>query len=146
MKIISFFKVSNKDKFLFLEALFLIGLARLAIRFFSFKRLMSILGTPKTETPITGLTPQEQLRLRAFTKAINRASNVAFWHTMCYEQAVTAKIMLKRRRIISTIYIGMMKKTEEGNQLEGHAWIRTGDYMVTGKTDFSKFVVVGKFS
>ena len=145
MKLTSFFKVSNRAKYLFLEALFLIALARIAIKFYSFQRLLEILGTHSTETPKELLTIEEKRHYYEYTKAINRAAKVSFWHTMCYEQAVTAKLMLRRRKIPSTIYIGMHRK-EENQKLEGHAWLRVQDFIVTGKTDFTKYVVVGIFS
>ena len=145
MKLISFFKVSNRAKWLFFEALFLIALARVATKFYAFKRLLEILGTHSQETTKTPLSIEEKRHYYEYTKAINRAAKVSFWHTMCYEQAITAKLMLRRRKIPSTIYIGMHRK-EENQKLEGHAWIRVQDFIVTGKTDFSKYVVVGVFS
>ena len=145
MKILSFFRVSNQAKLLFLEAFVLIAVARIAVRFYPFKRIASILGDHSKELPEHALTLEEKRYFQQFSIAIGRAAQVAFWRTLCYEQALTAKMMLKRRNIDSTIYIGMMRKKED-NQLEGHAWLRTGNYIVTGKTDFSKYVIVGVFS
>lgn len=144
MKISSFFKASFKERILFFEALLLIAIARIAIRFFSFKKLLTYLGTPQIELPIEALSEAEQNSLKQIGKSIKRASRAAFWRTMCYEQAITAKLMLRRRKIDTTIYIGMMKSNEKG--LEGHAWIRSGDYIVTGNFELEKYVVVGFFS
>lgn len=145
MKIISFFKISNQEKLLFFEALFLIAIARVAVRFYPFKRLAGILGEHSKEVPEHELSIEEKRYFRKFSRAIERAAKVSFWRTVCYEKALTAKMMFKRRGIDSTIYIGMMRK-EEDNKLEGHAWIRTGNIIVTGQTDFSKYVIVGIFS
>ena len=145
MKLASFFKVSNRAKWLFFEALCLIGLARIATKFYSFQRLLEILGTHSTKTTEEPLTIDEKRHYYEYTKAINRAARVSFWHTMCYEQALTAKLMLRRRKVPSTIYIGMHRK-EENQELEGHAWLRVQDFIVTGNTDLSKYVVVGVFS
>jgi hypothetical protein len=142
---ISFFKVSNRAKWLFFEALFFIAVARIATKFYSFQRLLQILGTPHTETSQTPLTVEEKRFFYQYTKAIDRASKVALWHTMCYEQALTAKLMLRRRKTPCTIYIGMSRK-ENDQKLEGHAWLRVQDFIVTGNTDFTKYVVVGVFS
>lgn len=144
MKIISFFKISNKDRFLFFEAFLLIAIARILIRFFSFKKLMQYLGEPQKELPITVLSTEEKKFHLQISRAIKRAARYSFWHTMCYEQALTAKLMLKRRNINATIYIGMMKN--ETNKLEGHAWIRAGDYILTGNHQLEQYTVVGVFS
>lgn len=144
MKISSFFKVSHAERFMFFEALVFIAFARIAIRFYSFKKLMNYLGEPQKELPIEELNLEQRRYYRKIGKSIRRASKVAFWRTVCYEQAVTAKLMLRRRNIPSTIYIGMMKEEQKG--LEGHAWIRTGDYIVTGNTELEKYVIVGAFS
>ncbi len=144
MKIISFFKVSNKDRWLFFEAFLLIAVARIAIRFFSFKKLMTYLGEPQKELPITVLSAEEKRFHLQISRAIKRSARYSFWHTMCYEQALTAKLMLRRRNIDATIYIGMMKNPTKG--LEGHAWIRTGNYILTGNHQLEKYTIVGIFS
>lgn len=145
MKLLSFFKISNRAKLLFFEAFFLIALARIATKFYSFQRLLQILGTTHGETTKTPISIEEKRYYYEYTKAINRAAKIAWWHTMCYEQAITAKLMLRRRKVPCTIYIGMHRK-EDNQKLEGHAWLRVHDFIVTGKTDFSKYVVVGVFS
>ncbi len=144
IKIRSFFKVSSKERLLFFEALLFIAIARIAIRFFSFKKLLNYLGTPQTELPVEMLTEADKLYLQKIGKAIRRASRVAFWKTLCYEQAITGKLMLRRRKIGTTIYIGMMKSEEKG--LEGHAWIRAGNYIVTGNIALEQYTIVGSFS
>ena len=144
MKIISFFKISGRDRWLFFEALLLIAIARIAIRFFSFKKLMNYLGTPQSELPNTELEEDERRYLHQIGKAVRRASKNSFWHTMCYEQALTTKLMLKRRNKNATIYIGMRKNEEKG--MEGHAWIRNGDYIITGNQELNTYTVVGAFS
>jgi hypothetical protein len=144
MKIISFFKTSNKDRLLFFEAFLLIAISRILIRFFSFKKLMQYLGEPQKELPITALSANEKKLFLQISKAIKRAARYSFWHTMCYEQALTAKLMLRRRKTNATIYIGMMKSEEKG--LEGHAWIRSGDYILTGDHQLAKYTIVGVFS
>lgn len=140
----TFFKIPNRERWLFFEALLLIAVARLAIRFFSFKRLLNYLGTPQEATPSTPLAASDRKHFYQIGRAIKRSTKVAFWRTMCYEQAITAKLMLRRRSTKSTIYIGMMKSEEKG--MEGHAWIRTGDYIITGNHELEKYTVVGVFS
>ncbi len=123
MKLISFFKIAGLERRLFFEALVLIAFARIAIRFYSFQRLMKYLGKPQVETSIEELSMEERQHYRKISKAINRAAKVAFWKTVCYEKAVTAKLMLRRRKIPSTIYIGMMKE-EKKDWKDTHGYAR----------------------
>lgn len=131
------------QRWLFLEALVVIGAARLAIKLFTFQRLKRHLGTPLQDTETTPLDAATHTQLAAIGQAIRRAARIAPWHAMCYEQALTARWMLTRRRYRTVLYIGMRKG--ERVALEGHAWLRVGDYIVTGNTQLDTYTVVGTF-
>ena len=59
------------------------------------------------------------------------------WKTECYTQAITAKILLNRKDIDGTIYIGF-KKDQNGKYL-GHAWLRSFDRIITGNIDIYSY-------
>jgi hypothetical protein len=51
--------------------------------------------------------------------------------------------MLKRRRIPSAVYLGVAKNGE-GN-LDAHAWLKAGKYLVTGAAGMERFKSVAAF-
>jgi hypothetical protein len=76
-------------------------------------------------------------------RAIVRGRKVFPWKTLCLCEAVTAKIMLNRRQIVSTLYLGVAK---EKGTLIAHAWLRCGTTYVTGKQGMERFTVVSTFA
>ena len=59
-------------------------------------------------------------------------------------QALAGKYMLRRRGITSTLYLGVAKGVK--TQLEAHAWLRSGNFVVAGGEDLERFTVIGTFS
>lgn len=131
------------DKWLLLQAYLLLGLTRLAILTLSFRRLARALGPLQTETPAD--IPAEHLAAaRRIAWAIHRAGPYTPWTSNCFPQAITGKILLRRRGIPSTLYLGVAFK-EDKSELEAHAWLRCGSLYVTGGKGDEKFGVVGVF-
>lgn len=60
-------------------------------------------------------------------------------------QALSAKWLLQKYNIPSTIYFGVFKSTKE-NKLKAHAWLKINDYVVTGAAGHQKFKVVNFYS
>jgi len=75
--------------------------------------------------------------------AIKRAVKYSLWRNKCLEQAITAKKMLKKRNVKTTIYFGV-RKTE--NKLEAHAWLKTGDDFVVGEKNYETFTIVAFYT
>ena len=65
------------------------------------------------------------------------------WESKCLVQALTAQRMLKSKGISTTIYLGVRK---EGNEMKAHAWLRCGEYYVTGGAIREQYTVVAKFA
>jgi hypothetical protein len=63
------------------------------------------------------------------------------WRSLCLEQAIAAKMMLRRRGIASTMYLGVTARP-----VHAHAWVRIGDLNVTGGSDVDRFAVVAMFA
>ena len=131
------------DKWLLVKVYFLLGVTRLAILTLTFRRLAKYLGPHKAETPADA--PPEQLAAaRRIAWAIRRASPYTPWTSNCFPQALTAKILLRRRGIPSTLYLGAAF-AEDKSGLESHAWLRCGPLYVTGGKGDEKFGTVGVF-
>jgi hypothetical protein len=62
-------------------------------------------------------------------------------------QAVAAKLMLRRRGLPNTLYLGVAREdARRDSPVLAHAWLRSGAVDVTGATDVSRYAVVGRFS
>lgn len=128
------------------EATICLALARLAVRLVRFTTLSPRLGVQMQETP---LEDDHELRpvLRRIRWAIGAVSRRVPWRCMCLEQAIASKMMLRRRGIGSTLYLGVARDANtSGAQVEAHAWLRCGSYYVTGGETRSRYTVVSTYA
>jgi len=116
-----------------IEAAVLLGAARLAIVALPSPRLMALLGEPLTESAERELTGAERHKIGRVRWAILGISRRTPWTSNCLPQALTAKYMLRRRGLDSTIYVGAAF-TPTKDALRAHAWLRCHDVPVTGGT------------
>jgi len=128
---------------LLLEAVFWLGLARLAVLLLPFRRLVPYLGTPRYKTPI--MNPALSVTARALTiaQAVQRAARNLPWECQCLVQAVAAKAMLRWRGLPSTLYIGVAK--DQNATLCAHAWLRCGNIILTGREEANRFTIISTF-
>lgn len=144
-KLFNYFKLSNQKKLLYLEAFISISISRFLIIFFAFKTIAKRLGDHQQESP-QEITPALQLKAIEIEKAIKKVSLYTPFRSLCFEQALCGKIMLKRRKIPSTIYFGLAKENNpDRTQLKAHAWLRSGQHILTGKKGKNNFKVVSFF-
>jgi hypothetical protein len=129
------------DYFLFAEAWVLLAMARLMLVFLPFKKIIPVLGNLKTdEMPgITGSNP----KLQAIKLSVERGCRYSPWRTMCFEQALAAKMMLKRRHFVSTVFFGVNKDVD--NKLNAHAWLQCDGQAITGGKNIEKYTVLSSF-
>ena len=136
-----FFRRSPLEQRLFLEAFLWLALSRLAILLVPFRRIAPFLGQTMVETSIdpSVLSPLA----RHISWAVQTAGRYTPWESKCLAQGMAAKMMLKRREIPSTLYLGVLKEGHKG--LSAHAWIRCGDRILTGARGHRRFTVVATF-
>jgi hypothetical protein len=132
-----------KTKLLFIEALVTSGWVKICLTFFPFNSVMNWLGTVNMESA-TGQQEQTLALRREIKSAINLCRKYAPWRTECYTMSLTGRIMLKRRNLTSTLYIGF-KKDEAGKYM-GHAWLRADDLYISGYKESVGFTVNFIFS
>lgn len=128
---------------LFLKAVFISAVVRATLLFLPFKKVLSWLGEPNKETA-QDTTAAYTAYAHKVKTALWLCNKYTPWKTECYVQALTARILLRRKGVPSTIYIGFRKNSD--NQYEGHAWLRTGGIIVTGNKKLSAFHVHSFFS
>ncbi|MBT5873545.1 MAG: lasso peptide biosynthesis B2 protein [Candidatus Latescibacteria bacterium] len=129
------------DVLLVLEAALFLILTRLALFALPFRRISPFLGVHLQ-------TSSEQLSSRTewCARRVGRGIHFAFlrlpWHSTCLVQAIAAMMMLRRRGEASTLYIGVGRENET---FGAHAWLRSGQFIVTGGDEKDKFKVLSSF-
>lgn len=141
-KLSKFLRLSWADRWLMLEALTWLGLARLAVLTLPFRWIAPHMGQTQAVSPTDDATVDPD-RLRRVALAIRRVSRHTPWDSNCLAQAIAAKRMLHRRHINSTLYLGLAK---DDDQLEAHAWLRSGPFILTGGRGSRCYTVVATFS
>lgn len=131
-----------QERLIFLEAYFFLLFSRLLIVLFSFKRIAKRLGEPMKETSFE-IDNASAYKGRFIGKMIKKASAYAPFRTLCFEQALALKLMLKQRDIACTIYFGI-KKNEKA-ELKAHAWTRVGENYITGKIGKENYQLISTF-
>lgn len=137
-----FNKIPYKFKFITIEALLLMALTRFSILFIPFRHVASIMGKSMCETT-EEIDPELLMTAKQITWLINKISRYTPWESKCLVKALTAQIMLKKRRIPCTLYLGMAK--DKTNKLSAHAWLRCGNSILLGENERSGFVTVAYF-
>ena len=138
------------ERWLLLEAIWWLGVARAAILTLPFRWLMRGLqqqmGTtsPLIDEPVT-LAQRQQI---AWALAVT--SRRTPWWSNCLTQALAGTIMLRRRKLSSTLYLGVYKGNAMGKDqpasFSAHAWLRSGTLILTGDGQLEQFAVLTTFS
>jgi hypothetical protein len=130
-----------KDLVLFAEAWFLLLIWKLTCRLLPLRWYASCLGKQQAST---AEVPIEDPRIRAVIRAIARGKKYSPWKIKCLAEAIAAQQMLNRRKIPSTLYLGIARKGEQ--KIIAHAWLRCGVSILTGKRGMKRFTVVSSFA
>lgn len=133
-------KRSLSDYLNFIEAWIFLHAMKLAILILPFKRIAGRIGKVHTETSFETVVSDG---VRNVEHAIRRASRYTIHQSKCYDQALTGKLMLKRRGIPSTLYFGLAK--DSTNSLTAHAWVRCGNRIITGRVGSEGYTVIACF-
>jgi len=136
---------SRAERVLLMEAVVLLGIARLAVLVLPFKWLAVTLGRHMKETG-TETDPSVLPYVRMVGQAVRSAADNTPWESLCLPQAVAGQWMLKRRHIAGTLYLGVSKDKTKTEGLAAHAWLRYGNIILTGREGHRQFTVVATFS
>jgi len=138
-----FFKKPFSEKTLYVEAAFWLGISRLALRVMPFKRIAPMLGTHMAGSAENDVHGDRETEL-SIARAILTMSRYLPWECKCLVQAISGKMMLRRRKISSTLYLGVAKK--EDGDVNAHAWLRVGTTVIIGGGGLERFAVVSTFA
>lgn len=125
------------------EAMLWLAAARLWLLVVPFRRIAARLGRMSAAD---GALPEQLPPSPAAAEiswAVRRSARYAPFRAVCLQQALAAKLMLRRRGIGSTLHLGVAYG--ENGALEAHAWLDAGGVRVTGYPVAPKFVEVARW-
>ncbi|MEG2740451.1 lasso peptide biosynthesis B2 protein [Clostridium sp.] len=137
----TFTRLDFRKKRLFARAFILTGINRYSILNTEFKNITNKIGTSKEESSHK-LDKKKYKIAREVSDVVRVVSSHTPWESLCLVQAMTAQKLLKKEGISSTLYLGVKR---DGNEMLAHAWLRCGEYYVTGGTG-EGYANVAKFS
>ena len=141
-KVKTFICMNNKEKFCIIQTFFYTGFYRAFILFVPFNKLRKRMGSHKQES--SAKVDKDTYRIaRRISSRVLFISAKTPWESKCLVQALTAQRLLKNKGISTTIYLGVKK---EGNKMKAHAWLRCGQYYVTGGAIREQYTIVAKFA
>ena len=142
-KIAKLFKLTWREKLLLVEALLLTGIIRFAILFIPFNKLARLAGKHKEESSAI-IRDEDKAITRKISWVVFVVSNKTPWESKCLVRALTAQIMLSARKVSSTLYLGVAR--DEEKKLIAHAWLRSGENIITGAYEMAEFTEVARFA
>jgi hypothetical protein len=123
-------KLPPRERLFVLEIFATLCLGWLSEKFLPSKMLVRIYGRQMVETPAR--LPEEQEEFARHTgTTLAFVKKHLLWRSTCVMDAIAARIILKRRNIPSTVYIGFRHGVTSG-PFNAHAWVRSGKWTVTG--------------
>ena len=144
-----FAQVGNRRRALLAEAVAWLLLTRLALLLVPFPRLARGLGTfvPPSDARAVAArmsgAPSATSLAEEIGWAVTRAARHVPFNAVCLPQAMTARIMLKRRGVGSVLHFGAAKG--EQKPLDAHAWLDAAGVEVTGYPVAAKFTEIACF-
>jgi hypothetical protein len=130
-----------------MEAVWWLSIVRFVLCFLPFKHIMRWMGFVQGET-----AGPEREAVRTGVKAarigwaVRAAAARTPWRSTCLVQALAGAHMLGRRSLPATLYLGAAHDPANGSKLEAHAWLCSGEAILTGQRDQERFAVVATFT
>lgn len=124
----NFARRPGEERAAILEALALLAAARSALAFVPFRYIARALWQEGRETPRAPLADAQRATARLVSGAIEAAARHSPWQARCLGRAMAATVMLRRRGLEATVYLGIRSIRTR----DAHAWVRYGDVYVCG--------------
>src|SRR5688500_3968043 len=114
--------LSWPERWLLVQALFLLPLTALALRLLGFRRWQSVLAgrAPSDETCGGGQAEAAVQQSHITARMVAAAARHGPYRANCLHQSLVLSWLLRRQGIHSHLRIGVRK---EGSRLEAHAWV-----------------------
>lgn len=115
---------------LVVEAVCLLGLIRVALPLLSFATLRRWLDrcAARRSTKVSATPPLIAWAVKAASRRVPVTQT-------CLTEALAADVMLRRRGYDSDLRLGVRKRHDHSQHLDGHAWVACGGDVVIGDVD-----------
>jgi len=133
------------ERGLLLEALFLLGLMRVAILLFPFQRVARWLKLEPNETQTSQVSGTWEVSDR-IGWAVRASAARAPWQSACLVQALAGMVMLKRRKLPAALILAVTKNGVVQEGFAAHAWLRCGEVVLTGEEGHEHYKVITTFT
>ena len=130
-------------RLLLLESALWLSIARASALLLPFKAMAPFLGAHMKKAP-REISRGSLESAAVISISVKTMARHLPWNSRCLVQAVAAKKMLDRRQIPSTLFLGVARASDQ--EMSAHAWLKSGDYILTGNLNLERFVVVSTFS
>jgi hypothetical protein len=123
---------------LIVEALLWLALARLALVILPFRHVARRLGDPVPPGSGVGdvLTTSSRSGDAALARnigwAVSRTASAVPFRAVCLQQAIAAKMMLRRHGVQSALHFGVSTGKADATTLKAHAWLDAAGARITG--------------
>ncbi|MGI6686525.1 MAG: lasso peptide biosynthesis B2 protein [Bacillota bacterium] len=142
-KIKKWLLLPGQERWEFFQIFFLTGLVRLAVLCLPFRWIAHFLGEQGVESG-QKLTPAQRVICLRISRIILWASKHTPWESKCLVQGITGKILLRRKGISNTLYLGV-NKPETVEEMAAHAWLRAGNMIITGNQGWNDYLSLSSF-
>lgn len=144
-----FLRKSAEEKKLLMEAIICMFIVRGVIRFLPFNTLQRLIKAESVpiEADIqakSNRTKDPQFKnVETIACIVRSLSRKVPWESKCLVQAASARIMLNRRGIQSSLFLGVKK--EQLEKLQPHAWLQVCNQTILGGHEPGEYVPVSRF-
>ena len=138
-----FLKLPRTEINLFIQTCILSLISSLMVSILPMRLYIKWLGEKGKESSVSAIEGKS-MEIFLIEKTMRRIVRHLPWRPKCLSRAITAKILLNRRKISSTIYLGVAKDGDI--KMVAHAWLRCGNIIVSGKEEMQKFTPVVFFT
>jgi len=143
IKIQRFFRLDGAERSIFVLACIISLKHSIITSIFPMRWYTDKLGIKGNETSFT-VDYNELIFVKRVERTMRRVQKYFPWKVKCFSAALTAKTILKKNNIPSTIYLGVKKNYND--KMMAHAWLRCGNIIVTGKDEMNNFTPLVYFS
>ena len=127
-----FFRLTWREKLIFCESLSFHLLIGLLLKVLPFRLIPGLFKNPQSASG-----SQKSEVIVSIRSAVQSAGRVSPWLNRCLVSSLAGRCMLRRRKIISQLSLGVAKN-DVGKTI-AHAWLRAGDVeVVTAGEGFSE--------
>jgi hypothetical protein len=143
-KLKQFLNLDALEKLWFFEVFGYLLFAKVVILLMPLRKVAPHLGK-LNEDVRSDLTTLELATAKKVQLYINMVSNNAPWKSVCLDQALATMLMLNRRRIPHSLCLGV-KRQEDSQKLDAHAWIECANKILVGGMRSVSYTRVAVFS